>query len=813
MLNKLLPHRNGHTWRFFRAGGLDQVRLETGADIANLEKLDQKLWVALACPVKGLESDEKTLTLLDTDKDGRIRVPEVLAGIAFCREHLKNLDCLVAGEGSIALADFNDATPAGKVALACAKEVLKSQGKENATALSLADICDSAAIFAKATFNGDGVLTADATVDAELKQVFADILATVGGSNDRGGAVGVGQVNMDAFFAESAAFDAWHQTAQDAAAQVLPFGTNTAAAAAALTAISAKVNDYFARCRLAAFDPRALAAVNRNEADYLTLAAQDMTISSKELASFPLARIEAGRALPLVIGVNPAWAAAAAALNTEVLALCFGGCKDSLTEQEWAQVQGKLAAHLAWIAAKPASKVEALGLARARTILASNAKVGLDALIAQDKACEGEFNKIADLEKLVRLHRDLFRLLHNFTNFDDFYSPDKWSSFQAGTLYLDSRSCDLVIRVEDAGKHGAMAHLSKCYLAYCDCTRPGGEKLSVVAIFSGGDSDYLMVGRNGVFYDRKGQDWDATITKIVDNPISIRQAFFSPYKKLAKMVDDMIAKRAASADAEANAKLAANATAPAAPEHKKIDLGTIALVGSVLAAMTTFVLSFFNLGGWIPLALIGIMMAISGPSMILAGMKLRQRTLGPILDANGWAINSRVRVNIPFGGSLTKLPEFPAGSERSLLDPYQQKRSPLWYVAAAGILAMVGSLGTVLCYERGCLPDPVMAQLRVLGVPQYLNQNKVLADAKVKELSDGVAPKELALASAKAARIEILKAPSSNPQVLADAQKDYDNALNALTVPRTKLAEAQAVAARIDAKIAFFTPPLPEMLK
>ena len=56
-------------------GGLDQVSLETGADLLNLENLDQKLWVALSCPVKGLELDETTLKMIDTDGDGRITAP------------------------------------------------------------------------------------------------------------------------------------------------------------------------------------------------------------------------------------------------------------------------------------------------------------------------------------------------------------------------------------------------------------------------------------------------------------------------------------------------------------------------------------------------------------------------------------------------------------------------------------------------------------------------------------------------------------------------------------------------------------------
>ena len=70
-----------HTWKFFRTGGLDQVTLATGADLLALGELDQKLWVALSCPVKGLELDEKTLALIDTDGDGRIRVPELLGAI------------------------------------------------------------------------------------------------------------------------------------------------------------------------------------------------------------------------------------------------------------------------------------------------------------------------------------------------------------------------------------------------------------------------------------------------------------------------------------------------------------------------------------------------------------------------------------------------------------------------------------------------------------------------------------------------------------------------------------------------------------
>lgn len=71
-----------HQWRFFRAGGFDQVQLDTAADLLALGQLDQKLWVALSCPVKGIEFDARSLQFIDADGDGHVRAPELLDAIA-----------------------------------------------------------------------------------------------------------------------------------------------------------------------------------------------------------------------------------------------------------------------------------------------------------------------------------------------------------------------------------------------------------------------------------------------------------------------------------------------------------------------------------------------------------------------------------------------------------------------------------------------------------------------------------------------------------------------------------------------------------
>src|SRR5512137_2479322 len=113
-----------HTWSFFRAGGFDQVRLETGADLLALDQLDQKLWVALSCPTRGIEFDTRTLDLIDTDGDGHIRSPEIIAVAKWAGALLKNPDLLVQGGDTLPLDAIRDDSEDGRRILASARHIL-----------------------------------------------------------------------------------------------------------------------------------------------------------------------------------------------------------------------------------------------------------------------------------------------------------------------------------------------------------------------------------------------------------------------------------------------------------------------------------------------------------------------------------------------------------------------------------------------------------------------------------------------------------------------------------------------------------------
>ncbi|MFT3784323.1 MAG: hypothetical protein QM790_20125 [Nibricoccus sp.] len=680
-MTKSITTTSHHRWKFFKTGGLDQVALESAADLLDLENLDQKLWVALSCPVKGIELDEKTLALIDDDNDGRIRVPELLRAIKWAAIRLKDPGDLLKGADALPLDTINDQTPEGKIILSSARQTLISLGKREATSISTADSSDTKKIFSANPINGDGVIPAEAAEDDETKALIADIIACVGGAMDHTGSAGVTAEKVDTFFKEVADYLNWVE--KGTTPEVAVLGEKTAAAFETIKAVRAKIDDYFARCRLAAFDARSIAALNRSETDYLEVAAKDMKITADEVAGFPLATVAANKPLPLSEGVNPAWAARLAELHEEAVKPLLGSAKESLSEDEWLDICKRFAPYEKSTADKPVTACEKLGHDRLKAIAASKSRATLQELIAKDKAIAPEFQAISDVDRLVRYYRDLRTLLHNFVNFADFYSRDKWAVFQSGTLFLDSRSTELCIRVDSASPLAAM---SKMYIAYCACTRAGSPPLTIAACFTQGDSDYLFVGRHGVFYDRQGRDWDAVITSIIDNPISIRQAFWSPYKKFIRFIEEQVAKRAAAAENESNAKLAnaaektvqADKAKPVEPP-KKFDLALITGIGVALGSIGGFLAAIFSnfvhLGFWMPAGIIAVMLAISTPSMVIAWLKLRQRTLGPVLEGNGWAVNGRVKINIPFGTALTDMAKLPANAKRSLDDPYEDKEA------------------------------------------------------------------------------------------------------------------------------------------
>jgi hypothetical protein len=683
-----------HTWSFSTVGGVKRVNLETGNDLIHLGDLDQKLWTALSCPVDNLEIDTRTLKLIDSDNDGQIRVPEILQAVQWMVALLKNADDLLLENPVLCLSAIDETTEEGRTLLASAHIILSNLGKPEADTLTVEETSDTEKIFAASRFNGDGIITEDTIVDAAGIAALNDIISCVGSLTDRGGKQGISGELLQQFLDACEHYLIWYSRSETNPA-ILVLGDRTEEAHLSYTAIKAKVDDYFLRCRLAAFDTQTTDALNLSIERVTELSPKDLSVSLEEIATFPIAKIAAGKPLPLTEGINPAWDNALQTFKQLVCDVLFAG-KNTLAESDWKKAGETFTDYVQWKSEKEGTLAEPLGPARIRELSHGPIKDTFKNLIQQDEAMKEETDAILKVDQFVRYHRDLYTLLKNFVTFFDFYSAGHKAIFQAGTLYIDQRSCDLCIKVNNMAKHNTMVSFSGMFLVYCECTQKAtGQQMTIVAALTNGDIDDLVVGRNALFYDRAGLDWDATVVKIIDNPISIRQAFWSPYRKISRFVetqinkvaaekDNKITSNASSAVESASGQFDAQAEKPKAPAPP-FDIGkfvgifaaislALGAIGTVIASVVT---GFLGLTWWkMPFALLGVIMLISGPAMLIAYLKLRKRNLAPLLDANGWVINAKAIVNIRFGNTLTHLAELPKGAKLNLHDPFSQKKRP-----------------------------------------------------------------------------------------------------------------------------------------
>ncbi len=678
-----MAKNNSYKWTFQNIGGSTRVKIHSGEDLRHLGELDPKMWTVLSCPTQGLEIDSKSLQYIDVNKDERIHIEDVVATANWLTDAILSSDSILQSNDSLPLANINQQSENGAKLYNSAKQILANLGKGDATEISVADTSDSIKIFEQTLFNGDGVIIPDSADETLLKDVINTIIATLGTTQDRSGKDGVNAEQIETFFAALADFKAW----QDAKPE-LPYADSTDAVMAAWDALNPKIRDFFMRNSLASFSNESKTALDVQTAQIEAISANNLTDKLDDIASYPIARITGSQALDLTAPLNPAWADQFAIIRKVAL---DPNVKE-LTLEQWNDIGAGFANYKSWLDAKKGDVVAQLTSEQRDTFNKQEIKEALLALVDKDKALEAEANSIADVDRLTHLYRDFATLLNNFITLQDFYNPDKdiLAIFQAGRLVIDQRVCNLCLRVANAGNHATMAPASGMYLLYCDCKAKGQPApIQIVAAMTAGDTGDLYVGKNAIFYDRNGLDWDATITKIVDNPISIRQAFFSPYKKFVKWIEDTINKRAAEKDAKVfeDATAKANTVATDGAEGAKAQVGTFdiakfagifAAIGMAVGLICDFLLGLIDKmteSVWTFVGAIAIIiLLISGPSMIMAWLKLRKRNLAPILNANGWAINAGTIVNIPFGNSLTDLVKFPIVKGK---DPFK-KQVPVW---------------------------------------------------------------------------------------------------------------------------------------
>ena len=517
-----------HEWRYFSHGGLRQVRIECGEDLRNLRNLDQKYWTVLAASNSGLRFDRRTLEFLDTDGDGRIRVPELIAAIEFLESKGVDLDSL-----------FRD-------------------DPEDAKRL------------------------------ADISEKLAD-LAKVEPSDD-----------------EKAAMKAWEELPSNDAS-VMPFKESTADVNAALEAVEPLLDSYFTPA-----------------------------------ADAPLVMEGPEVTLPLKGNLNPKHADVIAAFSEKAIKPIVGDV-DELRRAEYLKVKAAFAPYREWISSKPVMNAGAKG-------------------------------ELEEEERLVLYKMHLVEYVRNFVNQANLYCSDTEPMFLTGTLFIDGRECRLCFHVDNEAAHSALAAKSDCCIVYLKLTRSGAAARSVCAVITAGRTIPLYVGRNGVFYDRDGNAWDAAITKVVSAQVSLCEAFWAPWRKIGEMIAEQVKKFVGDTQAKSvggvtktidgvGASAAKPAAAPAQPADQSANGAALASsiaalgigIGMVGAAFAGIVGLVAGLPWWkTAIGILLVIAAVSFPSVVLAWFKLRRRDIGAVLNACGWAVNRPLRFSQKLAHRFTR---------------------------------------------------------------------------------------------------------------------------------------------------------------
>lgn len=741
-----IDNENKYKWTFVNIGGSARVKIDSGEDIAHLSELDPKMWTVLSCPTTGLEIDDKSLVFMDFDNDGKLRIHDVVAVSQWIMNLLKDKDLILKGDSSIDINQINTDNDNGKKLYSSAKQILQNLGKDTSV-ISISDTADITAIFAKTRFNGDGVIIEASTDDDALKEIITTIVTITGGSLDRSGIQGINAEQIETFYKNLNDYVAWHDSAVEK-----PFGDVTDSVIEAYNALDAKVKDFFMRAKLAVFSPESTASLDVQTSLINNISADNLSTKSDDIANYPLVRISGQTEIDLNAAVNPAWSK-----YFNIIKNVVDKDKTSITEDDWTAIGGKFAAYAAWKAAKPANSVETLGIDNIKRILQQDNKASLLEIVAQDIALKEEADNIELVDRFLHIYKDFYRLLKNFVTFHDFYdkSEDVKAIFQSGTLIIDQRACKLCIRINDTAKHSASAAPSGMYIIYCDCTtKTKPAKIQIAAAVTVGDIGALAVGKNGIYYDEDGLEWDAVITKIVDNPINISQSFWSPYRRMATAIENLINKSAAEKDSKMMAKATAEITA--APAKTTADAktaatppfdiakfaGIFAAIGMAVGMIGTALASIFNglfaLKWWqFILVFVSIILLISGPAMVMAWLKMRRRNIAPLLNANGWAINAVSKISIPFGETLTDIAKYP---NIKFKDPYAKKGLKTWqkwfisFITIAFVLFVLW-LFNILSFVN----DKFNSPLRFFNKTENTEiSTDTIQTVKIEEVTDGI---------------------------------------------------------------------------
>lgn len=703
-----------YRYRFRRYGRSRQLEIATAADLLAAADLDPALWVATSMPTKGVCVDPAFLGYLDADETGRVTHGEIVEIIDWTLGVLRDHRQVESRSDHLQISSIDPDHPEGKALIETIRRMIESTtpGSDTADAsISIGEIATQKAELLKRPVSDSGIILPAAAQTGPVKDELGVrrcielAIETTGGTRHPTGEVGLDAASLDRFVSLCERYrGAVCQQSEIEASDI----DESFERYRRFHDIIDKLEEYFSLCAAEAFV---------HHAPEITTAT-----GATMPADLPLAKPRADGVITFGEFLNPLYIEPLEDFRTQVLAGI--GLKEatSLSAHEWVSVRGRFE--------RSRRVCEELDLIGADVVARLTSETDLESLVAPEVIAQVRdlirvsreeritVDQVRKVERLALSQRYLLDLANNFVSFPDLYDRSARAWFEMGRLVIDNRTFGLAVHVEQRVKHVSMARNSHMHVLYVQLRRQGDAVVSEVAVpVTAGGRGNLAVGKRGIFIDRKGDELDAEIVEIIENPISIGEAIIAPIRKLTKTVTGKFESLTTAADQELQRYVGAtvdqighggvsgsgSATGATTGAHAaaggggRPGVGTALLGGSVAVAAIgsalAYIINTLSSLSWLQIlgGFGGAIGAVVIPAIAFAMLKLRRRDLSAVIEASGWAVNIRMKLSRRLQRVFTATPVYPARAKGA---PIVRRR---WIgIIGSGVLIAVAIIVVLL---------------------------------------------------------------------------------------------------------------------
>jgi len=668
---------DGRRMTFRRYGRCRHLHIATARDLAWALELDEAHWAAVNAPLSTINCDSTFLELVDTDNNSRIICRELRNAIAWILDTLCDYSALESASNVLKLDAINTNSPDGRRIYDAAGRMLESLNKSNTEQITLEQVRQIKARVESTPVSEVGILLPEASDDPDIRAFIADAIEATGGAAHPSGASGLGPTQLEAFIGSAETSLEWYNQSAipspSATTDIMPLGSETPAVYDIFAAVRGKIDQYFVQCQAAALDERFVQRMGWTESELADLDFDDPATLRHVLAKAPLARARVDGMLHFDDPVNPCCRQLLQRFRTEVAARLLDDSGPEFSAQQWQEIKDLFEAHQEWVASKPEGPAESLGVEKINAYLSSEYAATVRGLMANSAETAFDLDNIRLTEKLVLFQAHVLNLANNFVSFPHLYDPNRRAMFEVGTLIIDGRRFCLAVGVDDRKAHAQIARTSSMFVLYVEVT-PGptdSEKYEVAVPVTAGNRGNLCLYKRGLFVDVDGNQYDARVVEIIENPISLQEAFVAPFIRLGRLLTGKIE----SLTTRAEKKLDADTTravsqitaddAQVSTSKQSAPTGSmlmgagvaVAALGSALAYITKTLADT----SWLAIAigLLAAVLVVLLPTSIVAVLKLRKRDLSAILEGSGWGINARMRLTGKMARFFSRRPPWP----------------------------------------------------------------------------------------------------------------------------------------------------------